>query len=95
MDETSDEDDDPPADSSKSSSQLDSGLPGTSSGLQGVSSALGASMLGLASAPARDFGDMSASALHLYDMHLSQVTVTPPYNLHPSTDYIPLQTGVV
>ncbi|XP_026757387.1 autophagy-related protein 9A [Galleria mellonella] len=67
MDETSDEDESPSPGPMQSSSQ-----PQTS-GLAGVSSALGASALGLEPTDACDnIRDMSVSTLHLYDLHLSQ-----------------------
>lgn len=71
MDETSDEDEAPgPAQTNS--------VPRTSSrGLAGVSSSLGASALGLeppAQTPNDDTQDMSVSTLHLYDLHISQVS---------------------
>ncbi|CAB3225106.1 unnamed protein product [Arctia plantaginis] len=69
MDETSDEDDMPGPMRSGTVQQS------SSRGLAGVSSALGASALGLepsVQAPTDDNNDMSVSTLHLYDLHLSQ-----------------------
>lgn len=74
MDETSDEEE------AVSSSTHLHGRPWTQSmGLTGVGSMLGASVMGLSGPPAAvataDYNqDMSVSTLHLYDLHLSQVT---------------------
>jgi hypothetical protein len=69
MDETSDEEEAPgPAASGSVQSR--------SQGLAGVGSTLGASALGLDSPVEAndDTRDMSVSTLHLYDLHLSQVS---------------------
>ena len=73
MDETSDEDESPSVRQSTSCRG--------SRGLAGVSSALEASALGLDPRPGTtssqeqdETNDMSVSTLHLYDIHLSQVS---------------------
>lgn len=67
MDETSDEDEAPSAGPAQPA-------PRSSLGLAGVSSAVGASAMGLDPHPASDDNqDMSVSTLHLYDLYLSQV----------------------
>lgn len=67
MDETSDEDEGPAGSSPPRPTSL---------GLAGVSSALGASAIGLAPETTQqtdEANDMSVSTLHLYDLHISQV----------------------
>lgn len=71
MDETSDEEEGMSTTPARTGSR--------SLGLAGVSSALGVSAMGLdapsAAVPPADHNqDMSVSTLHLYDLHLSQVT---------------------
>lgn len=70
MDETSDEEEGMSTAPARKASR--------SLGLAGVSSALGASALGLeapgpTAPPGDQMQDMSVSTLHLYDLHLSQV----------------------
>lgn len=69
MDETSDEDEAPPAGPAHPSGQSGPNLGGTTS-------AIGLSALGLDQprTPDNDTQNMSVSTLHLYDLHLSQVT---------------------
>lgn len=71
MDETSDEDEAPPAGPAHPSGQSGNNL-----GLGGATSAIGLSALGLDQprTPDNDTQNMSVSTLHLYDLHLSQVT---------------------
>lgn len=73
MDETSDEEDAPPAGPAQSVSG--GGASRKGAGLAGVSSVLGASALSgdTPHQPGHDNQDMSVSTLHLYDLHLSQV----------------------
>ncbi|XP_026730706.1 autophagy-related protein 9A, partial [Trichoplusia ni] len=69
MDETSDEDEAPPAGPAHPSGQSGNNL-----GLGGATSAIGLSALGLDQprTPDNDTQNMSVSTLHLYDLHLSQ-----------------------